>query len=253
MENDKHPENEEEKTLPIERTRQYLYCFIIGIISFVALVFLPMLGSSVGIDWNLPTTTAGWIVWAVMKIIVATLNVLIFHSFVQQGKMNVKDHPNYIEAQQILQKVHVKNAMPRSPAQFTGKQYGRKGVMIFLSTALATVALTQAALSFNWVDMLTYLFTIIMGIIFGILQMKVTEEYWREEYLRYAKLKEDEMEQEERRNKEYAAALRSKSSQPHAIIIAPEAVKGPYNPAKDPPGTPDIVEEKEEENADDRR
>lgn len=99
--------------------------------------------------------------------------------------------------------------------------------MIFLSTALATVALTQAALSFNWVDMLSYLFTIIMGIVFGILQMKTTEEYWRDEYLRYAKLKQDEIEQEERRNKEYAAALRRKSNESR--------------------------EEKEEENADDRR
>lgn len=243
--NEKQPENEEEKSSPIERTRQYLYYFIIGIISFVALVFLPMLGSSVGIDWNLPTTTAGWIVWAVMKLIVATLNVLIFHSFVQQGRLNVKDHPNYIEATQILQKVHVKSALPRSPAQFTGKQYGRKGVMIFLSTALATVALTQAALAFNWIDMLTYLFTIIMGIIFGILQMKTTEKYWSEEYLAYAKLKQDEMEQEERRNKEYAAALRSKSNQTHAIMIEPESVRGSYNPAKDPVGL-ENVEEKEE-------
>lgn len=253
MENDRKTENEEEKTSPIERTRQYLYYFIIGIISFVALVFLPMLGSSVGMDWNLPTTTAGWIVWAVMKIIVATLNVLIFHSFVQQGRLNVKDHPNYIEATQILQKVHVKNAMPRSPAQFTGKQYGRKGVMIFLSTALATVALTQAALAFNWIDMLTYLFTIIMGIIFGILQMKTTEKYWSEEYLAYAKFKQEEMEQEERRNKEYAAALRSKSNPTLGITIDPKSVLGPYNPAKDPRGLPDNVEKKEEGNADDRR
>lgn len=251
MENDKQPENEEEKTSPIERTRQYLYYFIIGIISFVALVFLPMLGGSVGIDWNLPTSTAGWIVWAVMKLIVATLNVLIFHSFVQQGRLNVKDHPNYIEATQILQKVHVRNAMPRSPAQFTGKQYGRKGVMIFLSTALATVALTQAALAFNWIDMLTYLFTIIMGIIFGILQMKTTEKYWSEEYLAYAKLKQDEIQQEERRNKEYAAALRS--NQIHAIITDPQSVIGPYIPMKDPAGVRSNEEEKEEENGNDRR
>lgn len=218
MENNNENENEEEKTDVIDSARQYIYYFIIGVISLVALVFLPMLGSTIGIDWNLPDTAAGWIVWSVMKLIVATLNVLIFHSFVQQGKLNVKDHPNYVEAQQILQKVHVKNAMPRSPAQFTGKQYGRKGVMIFLSTALATVALTQAALSFNWVDMLSYLFTIIMGIVFGILQMKTTEEYWRDEYLRYAKLKQDEMEQEERRNKEYAAALRRKSNENHGLI-----------------------------------
>lgn len=203
--------NIDQPNSPIDHVRQWMYYFIIAIISFVALIFLPMLGGTVGLGWNLPNTAAGWTVWVVMKVIVATLNLLIFYSFMQQGKLNVKNNPDYIEAQEILQKIHVKNAQPRSPEKWNGQQYGKKGVTIFLSTALATVALTQAILSFNWVEMLTYLFTIIMGIIFGVLQMKTAEDYWKDEYYRYALMKKEEREEEEKRAKEFAEAIKSRS------------------------------------------
>lgn len=176
----------------IDKIRQSLYYFIIAIISFVALIFLPMLGGTVGLGWNLPDTPAGWTVWVAVKVIVATLNLLIFYSFMQQGKLNVKNDPNFLEAQKILQKVKVKNVQPRSPQKYNGQTYGKKGVTIFFTTALATVALTQAILAYNWVEMLTYLFTIIMGIVFGILQMKDAEDYWRFEYLRHARMKEQD-------------------------------------------------------------
>lgn len=207
---EQNEQNEEEiRRSPLDSVRQWMYYFIIGIISFVALVFLPMLGTSVGLGWAIPDTAAGWTVWIVMKLIVATLNVLIFYSFMQQGKLNVKDDPNYIKAQSILVKVRVKNVQPRSPAKWNGQQYGKKGVTIFLSTGLATVAFTNAVLAFNLVDLLTYLFAIVMGIIFGILQMKNAEEYWREEYLRYAYMKKDEWEKEEERARGYAQAIRN--------------------------------------------
>lgn len=178
-----------EKTL--DRIRQWMYYFIIGIVSFVALIFLPMLGTTVGLEWNIPDTTVGWIVWVAVKLIVAGLNVLIFHSFMQQAKLNIKDNVKYIEAKDILMKNEVKTYIPRSPSVWNRQQYSRKGVMIFITTALATIALTQALLTFDWVAMLSYLFTIIMGLIFGVLQMKSAEDYWTEEFWKYAKMQEE--------------------------------------------------------------
>lgn len=74
-----------------DKVKQWMYYFIIGIISLIALCFLPMIGSTIGLGWNIPNTTAGWIVWISVKCIVAALNVLIFHCFMQQAKVNVKD------------------------------------------------------------------------------------------------------------------------------------------------------------------
>lgn len=180
----------------MDKIKQKLYYFIIGFISLIALTFLPMLGSTVGLQWNVPNTFVGWIVWIATKLIIATINVLIFHSFMEQAKLNVKDNPKYIEAREILMQLDKKLILPRSPEVWNKKQYTHKGVTVFISTALATIALTQAILAFDWVSMLSYLFTIIMGLIFGILQMKTAEEYWTDEFWRYAIMIKEQYEKE---------------------------------------------------------
>lgn len=170
----------------MDRIRQYLYYILIGVISFVALAFLPMLGTSVGLGWNTPNTTVGWIVWVVTKLIVAVLNVLIFYCFMEQAKVNVRDNENYKRARDILIDTRHKDSLPKSPKKWNIEQYSKKGVSIFLASGLSAIALTQAILTFDYIQMLTYLFTIIMGLIFGVLQMKTAEQYWTTEYLEYA-------------------------------------------------------------------
>lgn len=171
----------------MDKIRQWMYYFVIGIVSLIALCFLPMIGSSANLGWNIPNTIVGWIVWVTLKIIVAVLNVLIFHCFMMQAKLNIKDNKNYKEALEILQSNQTEEFIPLSPKEWNKKQYGTKGVTIFTTTALSTIALTQALLTFDWMSMLTYLFTIIMGLIFGVLQMKTAEDYWTGEFWQYAK------------------------------------------------------------------
>jgi hypothetical protein len=66
-----------------EKWKQYQNYAIIAVASIIALLFIPMLGTEVGIAWVLPTTVAGWVVYITTKALVAGLNVLIFHCFVQ--------------------------------------------------------------------------------------------------------------------------------------------------------------------------
>ena len=174
------------------RIKQNLYYIIIGIISFLSVAFLPMVGSTMGLDWKLPDTTAGWVVWAVSRLIVATINVLIFHSFMEQAKLNVKDDAHYIEAREILYKNKKKEHEPQSPQKWQALQYGKKGTTIFISSAMSVVALGQAILTFDWVAMLAFIFTIAMGLIFGIMQMKKAEAYWTGEFYEYALKKQQE-------------------------------------------------------------
>lgn len=199
----------EVKEKAIDKVRQWMYYFIIGIISFVALVFLPMIGSTIGLGWNLPNTTVGWVVWVAVKLIIATINILIFHSFMCQAKLNVKTDPKFVEANDILGKVKLKKYLPRNPAKWNAQQYGRKGTIIFFTSALTVIALTQAMLTFDWMSMLTYLFTIVMGLIFGILQMKSAEDYWTDEYWKYAMMIKENHEQEERERKAKEEAARN--------------------------------------------
>lgn len=46
----------------MDKVKQCLNYIVIGIVSLIALVFLPMLGSTVGLGWNIPNTTVGWVV-----------------------------------------------------------------------------------------------------------------------------------------------------------------------------------------------
>lgn len=147
-----------------------------------------MIGSEAGLEWKLPTTTIGWIVYAVSKLIVAVINILIFHCFILQGKLNVQKNEDYIKARDILsENISEEHEVPRSPTKYNRDIYGKKGITIFATSLLSAIGLTQAVLTFDWVSMLTYLFTVIMGIVFGILQMNQTELYYTDEYLRYAK------------------------------------------------------------------
>lgn len=165
---------------------QYLYYFIIGIISFVALMFLPMLGTEVGLGWNIPNTTVGWVVWVAIRLAISVINILLFDCFRKQAKLNVRNNDRYVEACEILLRTRDKGKKPRSPGRYNAEIWGKKGTSIFISSLLATVALTQALLMYDWISMLTYLFTITMGIVFGIIQMKNDEIYWTEEFYTYA-------------------------------------------------------------------
>ena len=176
-----------------EKAKQNLYYILIGIISFISVAFLPMVGSTVGLGWKLPDTPTGWVVWAISRLIIATINVLIFYSFMEQAKLNVAKDPHYIEATEILLKAKKADHTPRSPKKWQALQYGKRGTKIFISSALSVVALGQAILSFDWVSMLAFIFTIVMGIVFGVLQMKKAEAYWTDEFYRYAlMIKEEE-------------------------------------------------------------
>lgn len=169
------------------RWKQWQYYVIIGVVSLVALLFLPMIGSEAELNWKLPNTAVGWIVYVFSKLLVAVLNILIFHCFILQGKLNIESNEKYIEANRILEVVYdLKELAPKSPSEWKRNAYGKKGVTIFITSMLSAIGLTQAVLSFDWLSMLTYLFTVLMGIIFGILQMNATEVYWTTEYPQYA-------------------------------------------------------------------
>ena len=90
--------------------KQYIYYIIIFVISFITLVFLPMIGTDLNVGFSLPTTPAAWIVFIVTKSITAVVNVLLFYCFNQQAIINISKDPRYIQAREMLSKDNIKNA-----------------------------------------------------------------------------------------------------------------------------------------------
>ena len=216
----------------MDKVKQWMYYLIIGIVSLIALCFLPMVGSTVGLSWNLPNTFVGWLVWIVVKLVIAALNVTIFHCFMLQAKVNVRNEERYQEALDILRAVETKQYIPMGPEEWTKKQYEQKGVVIFITTALSTIALTQAILTFDWMAMLTYLFTIIMGLIFGVIQMKTAEEYWTDEFWQYAQKVKKDLEVAASKDTEQKNDPACNNSRDH--ILEPSMANYPYGPYMGP-------------------
>lgn len=171
-----------------EKINQYSYYIVIAIISLVVLVFMPLIGSQVSASIELPQTPIEWSIFITTKVITAILNVLIFHSFIQQGKLNVKSDPRYLEAEQLLGEARKHTYKPKSPKKFFSREYATKGISIFVFSALSTVVISEAILTYDWISLISYTITLCLGVIWGILEMKKVEAYLVEEYLDYAKL-----------------------------------------------------------------
>lgn len=183
--------------------QKYLYYILIAIISLIMVVFMPMVGTEVGMEMNVPDTVAGWIVWVIIKLSMAVMNVLLFHCFMQQAVVNVQDDDKYKEAREILLDKPENKFVPMSPEKWIKKQYLTKATTVFITSAVSVFALTQAVLKYDTVSMLTYIVTLILGVVFGVLQMKTAECYWTNEFWQYAKMIEKEKNEdvgEERKN-----------------------------------------------------
>lgn len=170
-----------------EKIKLYQGYFIIIILSLISVFFLPALGSSVGLAFAFPTTAAGWLVWTGGKLAVTAINILLFDQFVRQAKLNVRDNEHFKIAQEIFNNLETpeEEYLP-GPAEFFRKLYRSKGTSLFFTSILSLIAFSNAILTFNWITMLTYLFTIVTGIIFGWITMANVEDYWTDTYYKLA-------------------------------------------------------------------
>lgn len=173
--------------------KQYLYYVIIGIFTFIVLVFMPMLGSSIDGGLQLPKGKGAWVMFVITRVFIAVTNIIIFYSFMQQAKLNVRNNKEYIEANEILLRVKNKREKkPMSPKKWESSQYLKKGTTIALGTVFALFSLSQAILTYKYTDLISYVVLIFSATVFGVFQMKKAEVYWTTEYYRYAKMIEEE-------------------------------------------------------------
>ena len=188
------------KNLIKEKFKQNLYYIIIFITSMIVMIFFPMFGSEIGLEWKAPSTPAGWVLYIVTKTLVAILNVIIFFSFMQQAKINVRDDEKYKEALSIVRMLREKVYIPRDPKKWERKAYTSKGITIFLSSVITLIGLSNALLKYDYIELISYIIVIVLGIIFGLLQMANAEDYWTNEFYDYAMMIKKEKEKEEQTN-----------------------------------------------------
>ena len=190
----------DEQNLREKFSLNFYYCLIFLLsllVMTVAPMFTPSANTDLGISAIFPHSVIGWAIYICTKLFVGVVNLLLFHCFVKQAKLNIKDNEKYIAACKIYEMYHPKEYNPRGPKQYFGQLYRKKGIMIFLTSMLSAVVLTNAILSFDVTAFVTYCLTIVMGIVFGVLKMKEVEAYWAGEFYDAAMLLQNKYQKQE--------------------------------------------------------
>ena len=187
MTNEEIKKRQESKAKAYETFKQYFNYGIVAITSLLVLMVAPALESAISGELNYPTTTQGWVFWAIGRIAVTVINLVIFIALDNQSEINASDNENYQKAKEILESDPEMQKIAVSPKQKKRKDITGKIPFIILGSAASLVALSQIIFNYSLATLVSYIFTVIMDIAFAIWHMIDKEvNYWSDEYLRYA-------------------------------------------------------------------
>ena len=182
------------------------YYIIIVLITLLVIFVPPLcigcLQGDVGLQF--PKSLEGWILWGVVNGSTAIGNASLLILFKLQAKKNSRSHPNYIKANDILNKLNGTGAVfvPRSPKEMNMKDYSMKIISIILSTVMASITLTSIIINFDWVSLISCLISSIIALVVSWMTMLNNEEYWTEEYLLYAQMIEQKLKESSKKDEE---------------------------------------------------
>lgn len=111
----------------------------------------------------------------------------VYGLFKAQAKTNSKDHPNFIAANELIEKQNGKKGfIPQSPKQKALKDWLTKGAIVLLTTAAESIVIGSLIIAFDFMTFLSCITSSITAVLFGIVAMIKDEVYWTEDYLLYA-------------------------------------------------------------------
>lgn len=119
----------DERNLKEKLSLNFYYCLIFLLsllVMTVAPMFTPSANTDLGISAIFPHSVIGWAIYVCTKVFVGVVNLLLFHCFVKQAKINIKDNEKYIAARKIYDMYHPKEYNPRGPKQYFGQLYRKR-------------------------------------------------------------------------------------------------------------------------------
>ena len=121
----------------------------------------------------------------------------VYGLFKAQAKTNSKDNANFIQANELLDKLNGKKGfIPISPKQKAVRDWTTKGAIVLLTTALESIVIGTLILNWDLMTFLSCMTSSITAVLFGIVAMIKDEVYWTEDYLLYAQYVTEQHEKE---------------------------------------------------------
>jgi hypothetical protein len=185
---------------------------VIGLVSFLGSGVVPFLASAFNekndqeiIKTAFPESTIGWVVWGIFRMMIVVINMSIFVAFVNQGKLNVANDKEYIEARTKWLEVQVyrgnrskkgKKVSYLTPKQHYAKLYSKKGLSLAIGSFASMFTVSFMVLNWDLATFIAITITVVMAIVFGILQMSREEFYWTNDFkiraeVEYKKMKNE--------------------------------------------------------------
>lgn len=172
-----------------------IYGLIVAILTIAILTIAPFItgGSEAKLEIMSLNTVEGWLVYLTPKVLTALGNMAATICFINQGQLNVREHPNYLKAREILRKTkNSKVKKPRSPSSFFVPMYANKLLSTIVTTALGLLIIGELVLNFDVIQFISIMVTEITTVIIGLFGMLNTQDYLTDEYLAYAIMIEQE-------------------------------------------------------------
>lgn len=190
-----------EKNRMYDIIKLYRYYAIIIIMSLVALILLPALRVSEGdIGWSFPDSQVAWFIWAFTRTCVIIISLVIYVSFVEQGKLRASRTTEYKQANNIMIALSLvkpgEKKDPINPVKWTRTVKARKSIRLIYMSGLSFIAFGQLIIGFDLTTFLSYLWVIGSAILFGVMTMAQSEDIWSVGYLEYAQWRQQMYEKE---------------------------------------------------------
>lgn len=200
-----------------KKTREFLSNSKNGIaviiLSMVSMFLVPLLGSYLTGTTKFPQTIPEWILYFVCAISISTCCLFIFLALFNQGKMNVKDEEEYIQAKELhlknFKRMNGKEVIPIDPFKWEKRQKINKGIFQTLGMFLGLLGFGMAVIAWNSSQFISATLAVVMAIAFGLVKMGDVERMFTEGWLEWELYIEKKLDLEELQNEADLETLKS--------------------------------------------
>lgn len=176
-----------------KKTRQFISDskngIAVVILTLVATLLVPLLGSYATGKALYPETTIGWIIYFTSAIAVALCSLMIYLALHNQGKLNVKDEEEYIKAKELhlknFERMNGKEIIPVDPFKWEKVTKIKKGIFQTLGIFLGLLGFGLAFLTWNNTQFISSCISIVMALSFGLVHMGDVERMFTEGWLEW--------------------------------------------------------------------
>lgn len=159
------------------------------IVSMIAMVLVPLLGSYISGEAQFPQTIPQWILYFTCAIAVAICSLMIYLALHNQGKLNVRDEEEYLQAKELhlknFKRMNGKDIIPIDPFKWEKKEKTKKGIFQTIGIFCGLLGFGLGVLSWNNSQFISSTISIIFAFGFGLVHMGEVERMFTEGWLEW--------------------------------------------------------------------